>query len=75
MSADNRYAVEIEADEDVAMQRLHQAWALSATLFGEGFDSFELHNDEIKRNVLWALHSLIDDARQALHRVQTKVAR
>ncbi len=76
MSApDRRYAVEIEDPADIAMQRLHQAWALSATLHGDGFENFTAHNDEIQENTLWALHALIDDARQALHRALTKGAR
>jgi hypothetical protein len=75
MTADNRYAVEIEADDDIAMQRLHQAWALSALIYGGGFENFTSHNDEIQQNALWALHSLIGDARTALHRVQMKVSK
>ena len=66
------YSVETEDAADLAMQRLHQAWALSAVLFGEGFENFANHSPEIQQNTLWALHSLIDDARTALHRAQTR---
>ena len=72
MSApDNQFTVESESLEDLAMIRLHQAWAVSATLCGEGFDSFSLFNQEIQRNTLWALCALIGDAKTALHRAQT----
>lgn len=67
-----QFAVEMETPEDLAMVRLHQAWAVSATLCGEGYDSFMLFNREIQRNTLWALCALIGDAKTALHRAQTE---
>ena len=63
-----RFHAEQENPVDFAMERLHQAWALTSTLYGEGFESFSRYHPEIQQNMLWALHSLIDDARVALWR-------
>lgn len=43
--------------------KLAQLSAMTGTIYGEGFENFKAHNDEIKHNYLWALADMTDEAR------------
>ncbi len=51
-----------ESSEDLLDRKLHQAAALSAMLYGDGLEPFELWSNKVKDGVLWLLHDTICEA-------------
>lgn len=64
-----QYETEYVPAEQLLDNRLYQASALSALLYGEGAELLRTRADDIQDGVLWALHSLIEDARIAAGRL------
>jgi len=54
---------------DVLSRKAAQLSALLTVIVGEGFDSFNLYNDEIKQNYLWACQDLAWEVKSLSGRV------
>lgn len=51
---------------DYCSMRTSQLSALTTIICGEGYETFKLHNDDIKGNVMWLINELAREIKQLL---------
>lgn len=51
---------------DYCEMRTGQLFALTTIIYGEGFETFKLHNEDIQGNVLWLIHELAAEVNKLL---------
>jgi hypothetical protein len=64
-----QYETEYQSPHALLTDRLYQAKALSTMLYGVGLESLQQYADDVQDGVLWALSSLIHDAKIAADRL------
>lgn len=51
---------------DYCEMRTAQLAALTAIIYGEGYETFKLHNEDIQGNVLWLINELASEVNKLL---------